>query len=71
MILCFAGFYMQSVWGLLIILFFMGMQSTFFGPIKYSLLPEHLHEDELIPGNAYVEGGTFLAILLGTIIGGM
>jgi acyl-[acyl-carrier-protein]-phospholipid O-acyltransferase/long-chain-fatty-acid--[acyl-carrier-protein] ligase len=71
MVLCGIGFYLKSVPMLLTILFFMGIQSTFFGPIKYSLLPEHLNKDELIPGNALIEGGTFLAILLGTIFGGI
>ncbi len=52
-------------------LFFMGVQSAFFGPIKYSLLPELLREDELVAGNGYVEAGTFIAILLGSICGGL
>ena len=65
------GFYFQSVTTLMIILFFMGMHSTFFGPIKYSLLPEHLKDEELISGNAFIEGGTFLSILIGTIFGGI
>lgn len=64
-------FYLQSVNGLLFVLFCMGVQSAFFGPIKYSLLPEHLKEDELIRGNGLIEGGTFLSILLGTIFGGL
>lgn len=64
-------FYLQSVSGLLIILFMMGVHSTFFGPIKYSLLPEHLKDDELISGNGLIEGGTFFSILLGTIFGGL
>jgi len=50
-------------------LFLMGVQSTFFGPIKYGILPQHLSEQELIGGNGLVELGTFLAILLGTIAG--
>lgn len=66
-----AGFIMQSVWLLLAALFCMGTHSTFFGPIKYALLPQHLHEDELLPGNGYIGAGTFLAILLGTILGGV
>ena len=49
----------------------MGMQSAFFGPIKYSILPQHLKREELLGGNALVEAGTFLAILLGTILGGV
>ena len=62
-------FYFQTISGLLIILFLMGVQSTFFGPIKYSLLPEHLKAHELISGNGLIDAGTFLAILLGTIFG--
>lgn len=71
MIACAACFFLQSVYGLLTILFLMGTQSTFYGPIKYSLLPEHLKDDELISGNGLIEGGTFLSILLGTIFGGL
>ena len=51
-------------------LFCLGTHSTVFGPIKYALLPQHLREDELVAGNALIEAGTFLAILLGTILGG-
>ncbi len=51
------------------VLFLMGLQSTFFGPIKYGILPQHLHDTELVSGNGLVELGTFLAILLGTIAG--
>jgi len=56
---------------LLGVLFLMGTQSAYFGPLKYSILPDHLAEDELIGGNALIEAGTFLAILLGTIAGGL
>ena len=49
----------------------MGMQSTFFGPIKYSILPQHLKSGEIVGGNAMVGMGTFIAILLGTIVGGL
>lgn len=65
------GFYTNGVYFLLFVLFCMGIQATFFGPIKYALLPQHLEESELIQGNSYIEAGTFLAILLGTIIGGI
>lgn len=71
MLVASAGFFMQSTWLLLPALFGMGVHSTFFGPIKYALLPQQLHDDELLPGNAYIEAGTFLAILLGTILGGV
>ncbi|NVK41230.1 MAG: acyl-[ACP]--phospholipid O-acyltransferase [Oceanospirillaceae bacterium] len=52
-------------------LFLMGTQSAFFGPLKYAILPELLQEDELVTGNAWIEAGTFLSILLGTIAGGL
>ncbi len=67
----FIGFYLENIHLLLVLMFLMGVHSTFFGPIKYSLLPEHLKDNELVIGNALIEGGTFLAILLGTIIGGI
>lgn len=71
MIFCFIGFHSKNVSLLLTLLFLMGMHSTFFGPLKYSLLPEHLHSNELVAGNGWIEGGTFLAILTGTILGGI
>jgi MFS family permease len=64
------GFLKQWHGFLLVALFFMGLHSTFFGPIKYSILPQHLRLEELVNGNALVEAGTFVAILLGTITGG-
>jgi len=54
---------------LLIVLFLMGCQSTIFGPVKYAYLPQKLHTDELVGGNALVESGTYVAIILGLIIG--
>lgn len=68
---CFIGFYFENIYLLLALIFLMGVHSTFFGPMKYSLLPEHLQQQELLRGNALIEGGTFLAILLGTILGGL
>jgi hypothetical protein len=65
------GFQRRSLPILLAALFLMGVHSTLFGPVKYSILPQHLHEDELVGGNALVEMGTFVAILLGTILGGV
>ena len=56
---------------LLLVLFFMGLQSTMFGPVKYAYLPQQLAEDELIGGNALVESGTYIAIILGLIAGGI
>ncbi len=64
-----AGFMLDNVPLLLMTLFFMGMQSAFFGPVKYSILPELLETDELMKGNAYIEMGTFIAIPAGTIVG--
>lgn len=65
------GMYFQNIPMLLSVLFLMGTQSTFFGPAKYGILPQHLDEHELIGGNGLVETGTFLAILLGTLVGGV
>jgi 1-acyl-sn-glycerol-3-phosphate acyltransferase len=56
---------------LIALLFLMGTQSTFFGPAKYSYIPQHLKETELVEGNAWVQMGTFVAILVGTILGGV
>jgi len=64
-----AALFSGSVTAMIGVLFLMGLQSTFFGPIKYSILPQHLRRDELVGGNGLVELGTFLAILLGTIAG--
>ncbi len=65
------GFMQRSVMLLFVALFLMGVHSTLFGPVKYSILPQHLRTDELVGGNALVEMGTFLAILVGTILGGV
>jgi MFS family permease len=56
---------------LLVCVFLMGLHSTLFGPVKYALLPQVLTERELIGGNALVESGTFIAILLGNMAGGL
>ncbi|MCL1059449.1 MFS transporter [Shewanella gelidimarina] len=56
---------------MLLLLFLMGTQSAYFGPVKYSLLPRVLKENELVSGNAWVEMGTFLAILIGTLSAGL
>src|SRR5262245_38207106 len=65
------GFWLRDVWILLGALFCMGIHSTLFGPVKYSILPQHLRDDELVGGNALIEMGTFVAILVGTILGGV
>lgn len=51
-------------------LFAMGVHSTFFGPIKYAILPQHLHKDEVLAGTGLVEAGTYVAILVGMMLGG-
>ena len=56
---------------LIALLFMMGAQSTLFGPAKYSYIPQHLDNSELIAGNALVQMGTFVAILIGTMAGGL
>lgn len=55
---------------MLLALLGMGVHSTFFGPIKYAILPQHLHEDEVLAGTGLVEAGTYIAILAGTIVAG-
>jgi MFS family permease len=66
-----AGFALASVPILFCALALLGVHSTLFGPIKYAILPQHLSERELTGGNGLVEAGTFVAILLGTIAGGL
>lgn len=61
----------QHVWLLLVMLLLLGVQAAFFGPVKYAILPELLKENELLAGNGMVEAGTFLCILMGTILGGL
>ena len=66
-----AGFALHSLAWLMFALLLLGVHSTIFGPIKYALLPQHLGADELLAGNALIEAGTFVSILLGTLAGGM
>ncbi|AVB25032.1 MFS transporter [Pseudomonas syringae] len=66
-----AGFLFNHLELMLAALFAMGTHSALFGPVKYSILPQHLRESELVGGNALVEMGTFLAILAGTISAGV
>lgn len=65
------GFIAHNLAALLTCLLLLGLHSTFFGPVKYALLPQHLKQEELVGGNGLVEMGTFVAILLGTIAGGL
>lgn len=71
MMLAAVAFFFSNIAALMVLLFLLGTQAAFFGPVKYSILPQHLHPGELVGGNAMVEMGTFIAILLGTISGGI
>ena len=66
-----AALYVGYVPTLLGLIFLLGVLATLFGPLKYSLMPQHLRQSELVGGNALVDSGTFLAILIGTIAGGL
>lgn len=70
MLIATAGFLLGNLWILLVALFLMGTHSTFFGPIKYAILPEILKPNELMSGNALFQSGTSIAILVGMILGG-
>jgi len=65
------GFYMNNIPMLMLVLFLLGTQATFFGPLKYAILPDLLQKTELMAGNGLIEAGTFVSILLGTIFGGI
>jgi len=65
------GLMLQSIPIMLTALFLLGLQSAFFGPIKYAILPQHLEKDEVLGGTGLVEAGTYIAILAGTILGGV
>ncbi|HEB96288.1 MAG TPA: MFS transporter [Sedimenticola thiotaurini] len=66
-----AGFWLRDVTWLMLVLFLMGSQSALFGPLKYGILPEQLQQRELVGGNGLIQAATFLAILLGTLVGGL
>ena len=65
------GFWLRSLTLLMIALFLLGLHSTLFGPVKYAILPQHLRKEEIVGGNALIEAGTFVAILVGTLAGGL
>jgi acyl-[acyl-carrier-protein]-phospholipid O-acyltransferase/long-chain-fatty-acid--[acyl-carrier-protein] ligase len=62
------GIGFSSIWILMLALFGFGVISALFGPIKYGILPDHLERKDLPKANAWIEGGTFIAILTGTIV---
>ena len=64
------GFAFDSLPVLMAVLFGFGIQATFFSPLKFGIMPQHLRADELVEANGLIEAGTFVAILLGTILGG-
>ena len=64
------AFHHEKIVCLYVCIGLMGIHSTFFGPLKYSMLPDQLHKDELLGANGYVEAGTFVSILIGTLLGG-
>lgn len=66
-----AGIWTQNVAIMLAALFAMGVHSSFFGPIKYAILPQHLDDDDVLAGTGWVEAGTYIAILGGTVVGGI
>ena len=69
MLLAAWGFLANLLWPLVTALFLMGVHSTLFGPVKYAYLPQQLKKDELVGGNGMIEMGTFVAILLGEVLG--
>jgi MFS family permease len=66
-----AGIMLADIPLMLAAVFAMGVHSTFFGPIKYAILPQHLRKDEVLGGTGLVEAGTYIAILGGTILAGL
>lgn len=70
-LLSWGGFGMAGIVLMLVAVLLLGVHSTFFGPIKYAILPQHLHEDEVLGGTGLVESATYLAILLGTVLAGI
>ena len=70
MLMAVYAFHAHQVWLLFVVLFLMGLHSTVFGPIKYAILPQALHIDELVGGNGLVEMGTSMAVLIGMMAGG-
>lgn len=66
-----AGLLLQSIPLMLGALLLFGVHSSFFGPIKYAVLPQHLEKDEVLGGTGLIEAGTYVSVLLGTLLGGL
>jgi acyl-[acyl-carrier-protein]-phospholipid O-acyltransferase / long-chain-fatty-acid--[acyl-carrier-protein] ligase len=71
MAVAFWGFATDNIPLLMVMLFFSGMHTTFYSPIKFSILPDHLRKNELLAGNGFMAGGSYIAILFGLIAGGL
>ncbi|MBY0407447.1 MAG: MFS transporter [Rickettsiales bacterium] len=71
MAVAFMGFATDNIPLLMVMLFFSGMHTTFYSPIKFSILPDHLKKNELLAGNGFMAGGSYIAILFGLIAGGL
>lgn len=71
MAVAFFGFETNHIPLLMVMLFFSGTHTTFYSPIKFSILPDHLRKNELLAGNGFMAGGSYIAILLGLIAGGL
>jgi len=65
------GFHHENIFIMYTALFLMGSHAAFFGPVKFSILPETLKKEELLSANGYIEAGTFVGILIGTLLGGL
>ena len=70
MLMGFFSLWQENINLMLLVLFLLGVQSAFFGPLKYAIIPQHISDNELLAANAQVGMGTFVSILLGTLIGG-
>lgn len=66
-----ASLMLQNIVGMFVVLFLFATHSSYYGPIKYSILPEYIKSNFLVKANSFVESGTFLAILLGTLLGAL
>ncbi|MDX2072866.1 MAG: MFS transporter [Alphaproteobacteria bacterium] len=71
MVCVYYGFATQNITLLMVMLFISGTHSAFYGPIKFSILPEHLKRNELLAANGFMAGGSYLAIMLGMVTGGL
>src|SRR4029077_12508870 len=71
MVCVFYGFATKNIFLLMAMLFVSGTHTTFYSPIKFSILPDHLQSGELLAGNGFMAGGSYLAVLCGLIVGGL